>query len=280
MSCKWKAPTGRQCNLETGHTGSHLTPADPLVMCGAEEISGPHYCSRPQGHTESHRAYEGDVVGDGALVAVWPQEANPVRCASNEGGWSCTLDAGHGSEHRADDGVRVIASWPREAKSVRCTAAGNGMQCELWSGHGGDHSFTPVTMTELVERLENLEQTSALGAAAAGEALERTRGLQVTDILRRLNASERRLAALESTPAPVTLEAATDDRLLTAVNELTTVMRELVRQNTPTEAASTTCPAALQLSWGSGSPYPCVREAGHDGPHVDKDGDHWTVTGV
>jgi hypothetical protein len=98
--------------------------------------------------------------------------------------------------------------------------------------------------------------------------------------------------------------------LTSAVTELTTVMRELVQQNTPPEVCGApdqighvtcelekghtsrhvngisswprkadpgprTCHLALYLD-GEG-PYRCVRESGHAGDHKDADHAHWRV---
>jgi hypothetical protein len=190
-------------------------------------------------------------------------------------------------------------------------------------------AFERTTKTRLdafEERLQRLRDDTRDAAAAAGEALERTKGLQVPEILRRLANLERaritassradrldgRIHDLErNEPEQVQLELPPTHLavLTSAVTELTTVMRELVQQNTPPEVCGApdqighvtcelekghtarhvngisswpreteprTCPATLRLS---NTELGCVLDKGHIGPHQDRDDDNWTVTG-
>lgn len=162
-------------------------------------------------------------------------------------------------------------------------------------------SPVPQTFSSLVDhvaslsvRMDAFEETQQRrtddlrdAAAAAGEALERTKGLQVPEILRRLNGVERRINSMDGGRVANSI---TDQAVLAtltgAVNELTTVMRELVRQNTPTEAAPVhpapiVCPATLVTGRDElQRMFPCLRPAGHPGMHRDEGNDTWTVTGV
>jgi hypothetical protein len=151
------------------------------------------------------------------------------------------------------------------------------------------------------DRLQRLRDDTRDAAAEAGEALERTKGLQVPEILRRLSQTERRINSMDGGRAVLEQKPTTDERLLNAVTELTTVMRELVRQNTPPEV----CGAPDQIghvtcelekghtsrhangisSWpqapcgisrlADGDKYPCERPAGHGGLHRDRAGCAW-----
>lgn len=168
------------------------------------------------------------------------------RCDSrNDDNYGCSLVMDHDGDHEAYEDHDVLGalahSWPQQTVPDTFSA-----------------------LDALEETLQRRSDDIRDAAAAAGEALERTKGLQVPDILRRLTASERRLSGLESAAvhSPVTPGTTTDGRLLTAVNELTTVMRELVRQN------AKPAPPALPTACGNQSyGLLCDLAPGHDGMH-------------
>jgi hypothetical protein len=208
-----------------------------------------------------------------------------------------------------------LSAWPQETKTgpanITTFAELRDLVIDLEARETETRLRHAKRLDAFEDRLQRLRDDTRDAAAAAGEALERTKGLQVSEILRRLKNQDSRIHDLErNEPGQVLLETATDDRLLNAVTELTTVMRELVQQNTPPEVCGApdhighttcelekghtarhvngisswprkadpgprTCHLALYLD-GEG-PYRCVRESGHAGDHKDADHAHWRV---
>jgi hypothetical protein len=223
-----------------------------------------------------------------------------------------------------------LSAWPQETKvgpvNVTTFSELRDLVIEL-------EARETETRLRHAERLDAFAECLRNTAAMAGETLERTKGLQVPEILRRLKNLERntdwekgplsvlvtrvnrldgRIHDLErNEPEQVQLELPPTHLavLTSAVTELTTVMRELVQQNTPPEVCGApdqighvtcelekghtarhvngisswpreteprTCPATLRLS---NTELGCVLDKGHIGPHQDRDDDNWTVTG-
>lgn len=247
----------------------------PHPLCLARHPETGLHCSRRNGHTElEHRAYQDHALGVGEPLAVWPQERHisaltPLEICGKDpapgaGYPPCGLISGHpdsclsGPSISSDAVMRLQDRLTELEEREARVRVGVAEERKMLSG-----------------RIDRLKDDTQDAAAAAGEALERTKGLQVSEILRRLNGAERRLTGLESAAvhSPVTPEATTDDRLLSAVRDLTAVMREavtaqkegavLVQMGLDAITPPEPCGARIPFSGG----VTCTREKGHDGAH-------------
>jgi hypothetical protein len=180
---------------------------------------------------------------------------------------ACSLPQGHEGQHEAWEGHQVgpvggcLSAWSQETKTgpanVTTFSELRDLVIELEARETETRLRHAERLDVFEDRLQRLRDDTRDAAAEAGEALERTKGLQVPEILRRLSQTERRINLMDG--GRVARETATDDRLLNAVTELTTVMRELVKQNTPSELCNKRVPFTQDVF--------CDRQKGHDGPH-------------
>ena len=191
-------------------------------------------------------------------------EASRERCLVTDPGtkYTCSLIPGHAGQHEAWDGHQVglvggcLSVWPQETEPAEVV---------------DERDEVAKRLDAFEERLQRLRDDTRDAAAAAGEALERTKGLQVPEILRRLGQTERRVNLMDG--GRVARETAPDDRLLNAVTDLTTVMREavaaqregavLVRRGLDALTPPEVCGARIPFSDG----VTCDREKDHDGAH-------------
>jgi hypothetical protein len=232
-----------------------------------------------------------------------------TRCLVQNSGSSvyvCSLVVGHAGQHEAWNGHKVeplgerLSAWPQETKvgpaNVTTFAELRDLVIDLEARETETRLRHAKRLDAFEDRLQRLRDDTRDAAAAAGEALERTKGLQVPEILRRLSQTERRINLMDGghaatsqrpTRPPMSItDAATLYDLKGAVNELTVVMRELVQQNTPPMTTSgsvrvsrvepRTCPATLTKGVDELQTLSvCTRPPGHPGMHREGDEESW-----
>jgi hypothetical protein len=175
-----------------------------------------------------------------------------------------------------------LSAWPQETKvgpaNVTTFSEWLDLVIELEARETETRLRHAERLDAFEERLQRQGDAFAEGlrntAAAAGEALERTKGLQVPEILRRLSQTERRINLMDGGRVALEQQPATDDRLLNAVTELTTVMREavaaqregavLVQRGLDALTPPEVCGAPDQIGHVT-----CELEKGHTSRHVN-----------
>jgi hypothetical protein len=254
--------------------------------------SSVYVCSLVVGHAGQHEAWNGHKVEPlGERLFAWPQETKSGP--SNVTTFAELRDLVIELEAReTETRLRHAAEWKDISERLGALTATTASNTRV-------AAFERTTKTRLdafEDRLQRLRDDTRDAAAAAGEALERTKGLQVPEILRRLSQTERRInlmdgghAATSQSPTrpPMSItDAATLYDLKGAVNELTVVMRELVQQNTPPMTTSgsvrvsrvepRTCPATLTKGVDELQTLSvCTRPPGHPGMHREGDEESW-----
>jgi hypothetical protein len=213
----------------------------------------------------------------------------------------CSLIVGHAGQHEAWESHKVgpvggcLSAWPQETKTGPANITTFAELRDLVIELGARETETRLRHAERLDafedRLQRLRDDTRDAAAAAGEALERTKGLQVPEILRRLANLERaritataradrmdsRIHDLErNEPEQVQLELPPTHLavLTSAVTELTTVMREavaaqregavLVQRGLDALTPPEVCGAPDQIGHVT-----CELEKGHTSRHVN-----------
>jgi hypothetical protein len=251
--------TDRHCTRSADHGGPHHMATNTARWCMDSDPKELYGCSLPPDHDGDHEAWDGHRAGiTDCFLSAWPQEtkSGPANVTTFAELRDLVIDLE----------ARETETRLRHAERLENLA-------HLIAGAATDDMFAGLgsRLDAFEERLQRLRDDTRDAAAAAGEALERTKGLQVPEILRRLGQTERRVNLMDG--GRVARETPPDDRLLNAVTELTTVMREAVAAQregavlvqrgldalTPPEVCGKRIPFSQDVF--------CDREEGHDGAH-------------